>query len=86
MSDESPLPRKSAFSRLFSRKEAKQRFNVQEFSREMSGIYTTSVGLETLDEAPMCYKNINDILNNIGPTVTVNSIIRPVYNFKAAEK
>ena len=72
--------------RLFSRKESKQRFNVKEFSREMSGIYTTSVGLDTLDEAPMCYKNINDILNNIGPTVTVDSIIRPVYNFKAAEK
>ena len=50
----------------------------------MNGIYTTSVRPETLDEAPMCYKNMNDILDNIGPTVTVSSVIRPVYNFKAA--
>ena len=71
--------------RLFSRKEAKQRFSVSEFSREMSGIYTTSVNPDTLDEAPMCYKNINDILDNIGPTVEVRSIIRPLYNFKAAD-
>ena len=70
--------------RLFSRKEAKRRFNVKEFSREMSGIYTTSVNADTLDEAPMCYKKMSDILNNIGPAVTVSSIIRPVYNFKAA--
>lgn len=70
--------------RLFSRKEAKRRFNVKEFSREMSGIYTTSVNADTLDEAPMCYKNMSDILDNIGPAVTVSSIIRPVYNFKAA--
>ena len=71
--------------RLFSRKEAKQRFNVNEFSREMSGIYTTSVSLDTLDEAPMCYKNMHDILDNIGPTVDVCSIIRPLYNFKAGD-
>jgi RNA-splicing ligase RtcB len=70
--------------RLFSRREAKQRFSVNEFSREMSGIYTTSVNADTLDESPMCYKNINDILDNIGPTVDVCSIIRPLYNFKAA--
>ncbi len=70
--------------RLFSRKEAKQRFSVKDFEREMNGIYTTSVSSETLDEAPMCYKNMNDILDNIGPTVTLSSVIRPVYNFKAA--
>ena len=71
--------------RLFSRKEAKRRFSVSEFSREMSGIYTTSVNTDTLDEAPMCYKNINDILDNIVPTVEVSSVIRPLYNFKAAD-
>ena len=70
--------------RLFSRMEAKRRFSVKDFEREMNGIYTTSVRPETLDEAPMCYKNMNDILDNIGPTVTVSSVIRPVYNFKAA--
>ena len=70
--------------RLFSRKEAKRRFNVSEFSREMKGIYTTSVSQDTLDEAPMCYKSMSDILDNIGPTVEVSTVIRPVYNFKAA--
>ena len=70
--------------RLMSRKAAKERFSVQEFSREMQGIYTTSVNADTLDEAPMCYKDIKDILGNIGPTAEVLSIIRPIYNFKAA--
>ena len=70
--------------RLYSRREAKRRFNVSEFSREMKGIYTTSVNSDTLDEAPMCYKTMNDILDNIGPTAEVETVIRPVYNFKAA--
>ena len=69
--------------RLFSRKAAKERFNVDEFKREMSGIYTTSVREDTLDEAPMCYKDIKDILGNIGPTAEVEAVIRPIYNFKA---
>ena len=70
--------------RLFSRKAAKERFSVNEFAREMKGIYTTSVSADTLDEAPMCYKDMNDIVGNIGPTADVISVIRPIYNFKAA--
>ncbi len=70
--------------RLFSRKAAKERFSVNEFAKEMKGIYTTSVSADTLDEAPMCYKDMKDIVGNIGPTADVISVIRPIYNFKAA--
>ena len=49
----------------------------------MEGIYTTSVGADTLDESPMCYKNMKDILDNIIPTVDVETVIKPIYNFKA---
>ena len=51
----------------------------------MEGIYTTSVGQDTLDECPMAYKPIDTIVNNIRPTVDIIKIIRPVYNFKAGE-
>ncbi len=71
--------------RLFSRKAARQRFSVDEFAREMEGIYTTSVNADTLDEAPMCYKDMKDILDNIGPTAEVETVIKPIYNFKAAD-
>lgn len=71
--------------RLMSRSAAKEAFTVKEFEKQMDGIYTTSVGQSTLDECPMAYKGIDDIVNNIWPTVTINSIIKPVYNFKAGE-
>lgn len=72
--------------RLMSRSEAKQSFTVSEFKKQMENIYTTSVSRSTLDECPMAYKNMQDILDNIDPTVTVERIIRPVYNFKAGEE
>jgi hypothetical protein len=49
----------------------------------MEGIYTTSVGRGTLDECPMAYKRIEDIVDNIDPTVRIDAIIKPIYNFKA---
>ena len=69
--------------RLYSRKAAKEKFELEEFSKQMEGIYTTSVCTATIDEAPMCYKNMNDIVDNIEPTVEINAVIRPIYNFKA---
>ena len=71
--------------RLMSRSAAKQNISLDDFKKSMEGIFTTSVGRETLDESPMAYKSIDDILDNIGDTVTVNKIIKPVYNFKAGE-
>lgn len=69
--------------RLMSRSEAKNSFSVSAFKKEMDGIYTTSVGRETLDECPMAYKPMESILKNISNTVDVDMIVRPVYNFKA---
>lgn len=72
--------------RLMSRSEAKQTFTVSEFKKQMDGIYTTSVGRSTLDECPMAYKNMEDIVNNVEPTVTIDSVIKPIYNFKAGDE
>lgn len=69
--------------RLFSRSKAKEVLNLADFEETMKGVYTTSVGLTTLDEAPEAYKPIESILNNIVDTVEINAIIKPVYNFKA---
>lgn len=72
--------------RLMSRSAAKETFTVSEFKTQMDGIYTTSVGRSTLDECPMAYKNMDDIVNNIGPTVTIEVVIKPIYNFKAGDE
>ena len=69
--------------RLMSRAGAKQSFTVSEFKKQMEGIYTTSVGADTLDECPMAYKGMEDIVNNIGDTAEITEINKPIYNFKA---
>lgn len=69
--------------RLMSRASAKQSFTVSEFKKQMEGIYTTSVGADTLDECPMAYKGMEDIVDNIGETAEITEIIKPIYNFKA---
>jgi RNA-splicing ligase RtcB len=71
--------------RLMSRSAAKETFTVSEFKKQMEGIYTTSVGRSTLDECPMAYKSMEDIVDNIGPTVEIKAIIKPIYNFKAGD-
>lgn len=70
--------------RLMSRSQAKESFTVSEFKKQMDGIYTTSVNKDTLDECPMAYKGMDDILNNISDTVEVVKVIKPIYNFKAS--
>ena len=72
--------------RLMSRAQARQSFTVSAFKKEMADVYTTTVGKATLDECPMAYKDMKDILDNIGPTAEVEKIIRPIYNFKAGEE
>lgn len=72
--------------RLMSRSAARQSFTVSAFKHEMEGIFTTSVGRDTLDECPMAYKNMDDIVNNIGDTVDIEKTIKPIYNFKAGEE
>ncbi len=72
--------------RLMSRSKAKESYTVSEFKKQMSGIYTTSVNKDTLDECPMAYKGMDDIVNNIGDTARIDKVIKPIYNFKAGEE
>ena len=72
--------------RLLKRSEAKEYFTVDEFKAEMKGIYTTTVGASTLDESPMVYKPMDEIVRLIEPTVEIEKIIKPIYNFKAGEQ
>lgn len=72
--------------RLLSRSQAKHSLTVSEFKKQMSGIYTTSVNAGTLDESPMAYKTMEDIVDNIGDTAEILDIIKPIYNFKAGEE
>lgn len=69
--------------RIMSRSKAKELVSLEEFKKSMSGIWTTSVCQSTIDESPMVYKPIEEIIKNIKDTVTVERIIKPVYNFKA---
>ncbi|HBD41015.1 MAG TPA: RNA-splicing ligase RtcB [Lachnospiraceae bacterium] len=71
--------------RVMSRTKAKELVSLEEFEKSMDGIYTTSVNQSTIDESPMAYKTLNEIVENIKDTVDVLTIIKPVYNFKASE-
>jgi len=70
--------------RLMSRSKAKKELHLEDFKESMKGIYTTSVNDSTLDECPMAYKPISDILDNVSDTIEVVNIIKPIYNFKSA--
>lgn len=69
--------------RLFSRQTVQEYFTVEEFQQEMQGIYSTSVSSATLDESPMAYKPMEEIVSLICPTVDIIKTIKPIYNFKA---
>lgn len=66
-----------------SRTQAKEKLDLEEYKKSMEGIYTTSVNEQTLDEAPMAYKSIDDIIDVIKDSVDIIDIMKPVYNFKA---
>lgn len=69
--------------RVMSRTTAREKLDIEEYRREMSGVYTTSVSEGTLDEAPMAYKRLEDIIGVIRESVDVIEVLRPIYNFKA---
>lgn len=71
--------------RIMSRKKAMETLDMEAYKKTMAGIYTTSVNPATLDEAPMAYKSLSDIIDVIEASVDVIDIIKPVYNFKASE-
>ena len=71
--------------RLMSRSQARETLSMTDYAETMKGIYTTSVAPATLDEAPMAYKSLGDIIGVIRDSVDVIDVMKPVYNFKAAE-
>lgn len=71
--------------RTMSRNMARETLNMEDYKKSMNGIYTTSVNEETIDEAPMVYKPMEEIIEHIKDTVEVVKIIKPIYNFKASE-
>ncbi|MBQ1492506.1 MAG: RtcB family protein [Blautia sp.] len=71
--------------RILSRSMAKEKLSLEEYQEAMKGIYTTSVNASTLDESPMAYKSLEDILDVIEETVDVIDVMKPIYNFKASD-
>ena len=69
--------------RIMSRNKAKETLSLEKYQQEMSGIYTTSVNERTLDESPMAYKSLNDIIDVIEEAVDIKEVMKPIYNFKA---
>lgn len=70
--------------RVMSRVMAKNTLSLEAYKDSMEGIYTTSVNEGTIDEAPMAYKSLNDIMDAVQDAVDIVTVIRPVYNFKAS--
>lgn len=71
--------------RIMSRTKAKNELSLDEYRKEMTGVYTTSVNEYTLDEAPMAYKSLEDIINVIRESVDVIDVMKTIYNFKASD-
>jgi RNA-splicing ligase RtcB len=71
--------------RLKSRSEAKESISMSEYKKSMEGIFTTCVNNSTIDESPMAYKPMQEIVDNIQDTVEIIEVIKPIYNFKASE-
>ena len=67
------------------RSEAKASISIEEYQDAMKGIYSTSVNESTIDESPMAYRSIDDIMDVVEPTVEIIDITTPVYNFKASK-
>ena len=71
--------------RIMSRRKAKESLNMEKYQEVMEGVYTTSVNENTLDESPMAYKSLTDIMDTINESVDVIDVLKPVYNFKASD-
>lgn len=71
--------------RIMSRTQAKCELNLEDYKKAMEDVYTTSVNENTLDEAPMAYKSLDDIIDVIRESVDVIEVMKPIYNFKASE-
>ncbi len=71
--------------RLMSRSKARETLDMEAYRATMAGVYTTSVNERTIDEAPMAYKSLEDIIDVIRDSVEVIEVLKPIYNFKASD-
>lgn len=71
--------------RLMSRAKARETLDIEAYKQSMKGVYTTSVNASTLDEAPMAYKSLDAIIDDIRDAVDIIEVLKPVYNFKASD-
>ena len=71
--------------RLMSRSKARETLDLEAYRATMAGVYTTSVNERTIDEAPMAYKSLEDIIHVIRESVDVIEVLKPIYNFKASD-
>lgn len=72
--------------RILKRSEVKNHFTLAQYKKTMNGIYSSCIGQNTLDEAPFAYRNLEEIAEAIKETVSIETVIQPVYNFKAGSK
>ena len=71
--------------RIMSRNKAKKELDMEEYKKTMDGIYTTCINEKTLDEAPMAYKSMDEIISAIAGSVDIIEIMKPIYNYKASD-
>ena len=71
--------------RIMSRTKAKNTLSMDDYREAMKDVFTTSVNEQTLDEAPMAYKSLEDIIDVISESVDVTEVLKPIYNFKASD-
>lgn len=69
--------------RILSRSQAKKKLDIKEFENQMKDVYSTCISKDTLDESPMAYKPMENILDQISDIVEIMDVLKPVYNFKA---
>lgn len=72
--------------RIMSRRKARETVSMDEYKAAMDGIFTTSIDETTIDESPMVYKPMDEIIENIKDTVDILQTIKPIYNFKAGDE
>jgi len=72
--------------RLYARSEVKEHFTLTQYKQAMKGIHSPSIDRKTLDECPMAYKPMEQIVAKVAPTVEIERVIKPLYNFKAGEE
>ena len=72
--------------RKIKRTEVQNGYTVSAFKKDMKGIYSSSISADTLDEAPVAYRGIDEIMSLVGGTIKVKEVLKPVYNFKAGKE